>query len=389
MKEHDHVDCKSGCAEHHPSAETGRLRSKLEKAVYGNVVLLGVLSIVWLLLRSARKPSRLNYPCQRAALANTVLLFGGMTFPLAARIPRFITGERVERTWAKKLLKGLEVAGFATLVVLVGISLAGLSKGSGGRSMESMKAAAASLKVPELRSSSAAASNIYVAEGIQNASEHGVDSLINVMAGNGLDFFKSSGAGRSAGPSGIIGSNDVVCIKVNGEWQERGGTNTDVVKGLVNAIVHHPDGFTGEVVIVENGQWASFMDNLSNNKNPDKCNAEDHTQSFNDVARMFAASGHRVSVYDWTAVQTKSVQEFGSGDMNDGYCYVPEIQEGYPKFTTVYGTRISLRYGVWNGSGYDNAMVKFLNVPVLKDHDGPGVTCSVKHFMGVQDLRFI
>ncbi len=249
-----------------------------------------------------------------------------------------------------------------------------------------MEDAAACLQVPGHRSSSAEASNIYVAEGIQNASEHGVDSLINVIAGNGLDFFKSSGAGRSAGPSGIIGSNDVVCIKVNGEWQERGGTNTDVVKGLVNAIVHHPDGFTGEVVIVENGQWASFMDNLSNNKNPDKCNAEDHTQSFNDVARMFAAFGHRVSVYDWTAVQTKSVQEFGSGDMNDGYCYVPEIQEGYPKFTTVYGTRISLRYGVWNGSGYDNARVKFLNVPVLKDHDGPGVTCSVKHFMGVQDL---
>ncbi len=136
MKEHDHVDCKSGGAEHHPCAGAGRLRSKLEKAVYGNVVLLGVLSIVWLLLRSARKPSRLNYPCQRAALANTVLLFGGMTFPLAARIPRFITGERVERTWAKKLLKGLEVAGFATLVVLDGISVAGEVMGGCGRSME-------------------------------------------------------------------------------------------------------------------------------------------------------------------------------------------------------------------------------------------------------------
>ena len=72
MKRHDHVDCRSGGKEHHHCSEAGRLRSKLEKAVYGNVVLLGVLSIVWLLLRSARKPSRLNYPCQRAALANTV-----------------------------------------------------------------------------------------------------------------------------------------------------------------------------------------------------------------------------------------------------------------------------------------------------------------------------
>ena len=84
-----------------------------------------------------------------------------------------------------------------------------------------------------------------------------MDTLIQVMGSNGLKFFKTAGAGGS--PDGLIGKNDVVLIKVNGEWQYRGGTNTDVVKGLVNAIVHHPDGFTGEIVIVENGQWASFI----------------------------------------------------------------------------------------------------------------------------------
>jgi hypothetical protein len=126
------------------------------------------------------------------------------------------------------------------------------------------------------------------------------------------------------------------------------------------------------------------MDNLPNNRT-DKCNAEDHHQSFNDVAMMFAGS-HRVSVYDWTQVQTRSVGEFGSGDNTDGYVYVPEIEEAYPKFTTVYGTQISLRYGVWNGSSYDNSRLRFLNVPVLKDHSLAGMTASIKHFMGVQDL---
>src|SRR5450756_3196896 len=99
-----------------------------------------------------------------------------------------------------------------------------------------------------------------------------------------------------------------------------------------------------------------FMDNRPDNRNPDRCNAEDHGQSFNDVAMIYAGR-HRVSVYDWTAVQKNVVGEFSQGDTRDGYVYVPEQEVGYPKFTTVYGTRVSLRYGVWNGAGYDNARV--------------------------------
>lgn len=366
-------------------AGRARLRARLEIAVRGNVVLVGVLSVIWLVLRSGRKPSRINYPCQKAALSNTALLFAGTTFPLAARLPRLLAPGRASRPWLRRLAKAVEAAGAVVLACLVAWSLAGLVSGQGARSFGAMKTAAAGLRVEELRSGLSAASNIYVAEGIPDASEHGVDLLINVMDGNGEDFFRSGRAGQAAGPGGIIGSDDVVLIKVNGEWRERGGTNTDVVKGIVNAVVNHPDGFTGEVVIVENGQWDSYMDNRPDNQNPSSCNAEDRTQSFNDVALMFAGR-HRVSVYDWTAVQTRSVEEFGSGDMRDGYCYVPGIELGYPKFTTVYGTRISLRHGVFAGGAYDNARLKFLNVPVLKDHGGPGVTACVKHFMGVQDL---
>ncbi len=385
MRPDDRVEGPGGhaCAGGGPRCVRGRVR-RLRKMIYGNVTLIGVLSLVWLVLRSGRKPSRLGYPCQRAALANTALLFGGTTLPVASRLPGLLTGRRPASPWARGAARACEVAGMVTLACLLAWGLAGLASSS-GRPLESMRAAASGLVAPGWRSGSAGASNIYVAQGIPSASEHGVDRLIDVMDCNGQDFFRSDRVGQAAGPGGIIGNNDVVLIKVNGEWRQRGGTNTDVVKGLVNAIVNHPDGFTGEVVIVENGQWASFMDNLPNNRNPDQCNAEDRTQSFNDVANMFAGS-HRVSVYDWTQVQTRSVEEFGSGNMTDGYCYVPEIQEGYPKFTTVYGTRISLRYGVFDGAGYDNSRLKFINVPVLKDHGGPGVTCCVKHFMGVQDL---
>jgi hypothetical protein len=368
-----------------PSEKCG-LRGKVEKYVYGNMTVLGILSLLWLIARSGRKPSRFHYPCQKAAMANATVLLGGAAIPVAARLPRWVMRERAQRSpRVEKLFKATEVAAALVVVVAIVVTLTGVG-GPSGRSMKAMKAAAAGLVLPGLRSAAPGGSNIYVAENIPPASEHGVDYLIQVMAGNGLDFFKSSSGGAASSPAGIVAKHDIVLIKVNGEWQQRGGTNTDVVKGLVNAIVHHPDGFTGEVVIVENGQWASYMDNLPNNRNPSNCNAEDHTQSFNDVANMCAVGGNRVSVYDWTQVQKNDVNDFDRGDMRDGYVYVPEIEEGYPKFTTVYGTRISLRNGQWTGSGYDNDRVKMINLPVLKDHGGPGVTCAVKHWMGVQDL---
>ena len=361
------------------------MRDRARRILLGNVYVLGIVSLVWLLIRSGRKPSRLAYPCQRAALANTTLLFGGSVMPLAVRVGRFAHARATGRLLPKpsRVMRALEAAALLLLAGLLALTLLG-GLGSPGLT-DGMRAAAASLVLPELRSASPGASDIFVAENIPAASQAGVDALIDVMDANGLDFFRGGSYSQAAGPEGIIAPDDIVLIKVNGEWRYRGGTNSDVVKGLVNAIVHHPDGFTGEVVIVENGQWDSYMDNRPDNRNPDGCNAEDRTQSYNDVAMMYAGH-HRVSVYDWTAIQTLSVGEFGAGDMRDGYVYVPEIQLGYPKFTTVYGTRISLRYGQWTGSGYDNGRVKFLNVPVLKDHGGAGVTCCIKHFMGVQDL---
>ncbi len=366
----------------HPWGIKGRLKSFL----LGNVYVIGIVSLVWLIVRSGRKPSRLSYPCQQAALLNTSVLFGGSVMPLAVRAGRFARARAlgIELPRHSRLKRAAEATAILLLAGLLAFSLLGGFDGPG--TTPEMRAAAAALTLPELRSASPGASDIFVAENIPPDSSRGVDMLIDVMDGNGLDFYRSAGEHDAAGPEGIIASDDIVLIKVNGEWRYRGGTNTDAVKGLISAIVNHPDGFSGEVAIVENGQWDTYMDNRPDNQNPSACNAEDRGQSFNDVATMFAAAGHRVSVYDWTAIQTLSVGEFGSGDMRDGYCYVPEIQLGYPKFTTVYGTRISLRHGQWTGTGYDNARVKLINMPVLKDHSLAGVTCSLKHFMGVQDL---
>ncbi|MDY6793920.1 MAG: DUF362 domain-containing protein [Actinomycetota bacterium] len=385
-EENDQAGRSKGEIESGESSCPYGLWNRIRKVLLGNVYLLGIVSLVWLIIRSGRKPSRLSYPCQQAALANTTVLFGAGVMPVAARLTQLARRKAwgIESDRLSRLLRVAETLALVCLAGILTLSLIG-GLGAGESVTPEMRAAASSLVLPEMRSSSSQASDIFVAEGVPADSERGVADLINVMDANGLDFFRSEGYTTAAGPGGIIAADDIVLIKVNGEWRYRGGTNTDVIKGLVNAIVHHPNGFYGEVVIVENGQWDTYMDNRPDNQNPSQCNAEDRGQSFNDVAMMFSGS-HRVSVYDWTAIQTVSVGEFSQGDWRDGYVYVPEIQLGYPKFTTIYGTQVSLRNGWWNGSSYDNDKVKLINVPVLKDHGLAGVTCCIKHFMGVQDL---
>ena len=55
----------------------------------------------------------------------------------------------------------------------------------------------------------------------------------------------------------------------------------------------------------------------------------------------------------------------------------------YPKFETDYGTKISFKQGIWNGSDY-LPKLRIINLPVLKSHSGYGVTATLKNYMGVQ-----
>ena len=82
----------------------------------------------------------------------------------------------------------------------------------------------------------------------------GMDALLHLLSTNGTKFYKTARRGPLNGSSGLIAADDVVVLKVNAQWKCRGGTNTDMLRGLIHRILEHPDGFTGEVVIFENGQ---------------------------------------------------------------------------------------------------------------------------------------
>jgi hypothetical protein len=219
---------------------------------------------------------------------------------------------------------------------------------------------------------------------VQNATGHegnmdvSVSALIDLMDSQGLHFYNTS-----ATLDGLIGSDDVIIIKINGQWPRRGGTNTDLIKSVINAIHDHPDGFTGEVVIADNGQGIGSLDY----SNPNSYHQNQSTQA---VADYFFPEWN-VSTILWDNLHFSTVDDYNDADFTDGYVrssvWNEEMQlyTSYPKFQSpATGAYISFKQGVWhNGTGFDSDGLKILNMPVLKSHELLGVTSCVKHYMGV------
>ncbi|MFW9832275.1 MAG: DUF362 domain-containing protein [Candidatus Thorarchaeota archaeon] len=222
------------------------------------------------------------------------------------------------------------------------------------------------------------ASDIFVLNGAGVAH---INNLIGLMGSQGLHFYQSSTLSTTQGPSGLIGPNDVVLIKINSQWDCRGGTNTDLLRELIQAVLDHPDSFSGEVVVADNGQGVGSLNWGENN-------GEDPNQSVQDVVTSFALS-YDVSLFDWQTIRGIQVNEYSEGDMQDGYILnitadtETRIYVSYPKFQSEDGTYISFKHGIWNGTGYE-ARLKVINFPILKSHGNYGVTGAVKHYMGVQ-----
>ena len=342
--------------------------SKKRKFYSKRLVLFGVASLIWFIFRTGTKPTRAAYPCQRAALANSSIL-------LVLAIPLWLTST------FSKTKKFISEKGVILLFVLVATNLV-LSGGEFLGSMQLVEGATPNqellLTLEPLLASGVPASNLYVVNGRENAH---INDLISLMGANGLLFYESVTSGENKGPEGLIADDDVVLIKINEEWAERGGTNTDILKELIQALVNHPEGFNGEIVVADNGQWGGSM-------NWPQSNAEDHSQSTQDVVDLFSMD-FNVSTYSWIPIRTIRVNEYSEGDVTDGYILYddpdPEtgIKVSYPKFRTVFGTYVSFKQGIWNGTGYEERL-KIINLPVLKSHSVYGVTASLKHYMGVQ-----
>ena len=214
----------------------------------------------------------------------------------------------------------------------------------------------------------------------------GLDSLLHLMGRQDLKFYRSSRTASLSGPQGLIAPDDVVLIKVNAQWKYRGCTNSDLVRGLVKRILDHPDVFTGEVVIIENGQGrGSLSCDTSSAYGGDhsvRANANDERHSFlylvNNIFR-----DPRVSAYLLDPVGSHFIGP--SDHTTDGYRTYENVS--YPCLTTAAGHRVELKEGIWRGDRYAQNL-KLINVPVLKHHDtgGSEITAAVKHFYGLVSM---
>lgn len=328
----------------------------------------GILALVWLLLRSGPKPSRLAYPCQQAALSAATLAFGA---PILAAVIV------ARRTLVKRLCtRGGALTALAGLTITAGV-WAGLT---------AEKPYAGPQMAPPADYRATVYHIVDVPQDPVGDRFPGLDLLVSQMGHEGLKFYESATETMESGPGGIIAGDDVVVIKINYQWAQRGGTNTDLLRGLIRRIIDHPDGFVGEIVVCENAQFASTsaFDRSQNN-------AQDIGLSPRDVVTWFQGLGYTISLFDWTTVRYDSVAEYIDGDMTDGYVVYDYDSRfngrlSYPKFQSDEGTYISLKDGIWDtdGGAYDRAALEFINLPVLKSHHATyGATSCVKNYMGV------
>ncbi len=212
-----------------------------------------------------------------------------------------------------------------------------------------------------------------------------IDLLLHLMGEQGHRFYRSSLENDLSGPSGMIEKTDVVLIKVNGQWKYRGCTNSDLIRGLIQKILEHPEGFDGEVVIFENGQGRGSLNCDTTAGYPDAevhSNANDESHSFLYLVNTVFQDA-RVSAYLLDPIRSTFIS--ATDHATDGYRIYENVS--YPCFTTSGGNRVELKEGVWQGGVYSQNL-KLINVPVLKFHDvgGSELTASLKHFYGIVSM---
>ncbi len=298
---------------------------------------LAVVSVVWLIVRTGIKPSRISYPCQKAALANINIFFVALGLPFVG-----LTGKLLpNRILRSRVTTAVMVTGLLAIIFVSNVGMFTVD------SVPAVNLTPVALDLHSQTTIAADPSNLFIvqhASGSQGNMDTALSALLSSMQSNGLNFFKTSNT-----PSGLIGADDVIIIKVNGQSPQRGNTNTDLAKSLISEIVDHPDGFIGEIVIADNGQ---SDDPSVAGLDMTESNSYDHSQSMTDVTGMFPA--YKVSTYSWYAIASNEVAEYSDGDYQDGFVVnstsnlVTSVKVSYPKFQTTYGTYISFKNGVWS-----------------------------------------
>ncbi|MCX6653665.1 MAG: DUF362 domain-containing protein [Candidatus Bathyarchaeota archaeon] len=362
-----------------------RQKDLLHRLIHSGFI-VGLVSMAWFILRTGTKPSRQTYPCQQIAKANTEIWL------LAYIAPILAVGTQHKTKLNKNILATISIC-----VILLATGTYYMTQkekpptpGASNNTDTTPVNPTNSTKPGENNTTpTIKMSNIFVVNGTQGG-DGGIKKLIDLMGNNSLILYQSPTPGKNKGPTGLIANNDTVIIKINSQWDQRGGTNTDLLKEVIQAITEHPDGWRGEIIVADNGQAQYGSQGTGGSFTWTKANAQDHSQSVKKVVDSFDPK-YRVSTYLWDKITETRVEEYSTGDTRDGYIVNATrnprtgIMVSYPKFTTKYSTMISFKLGIWNQTTktYDSDKLKVINMPVLKTHSNYGVSGCVKHYMGV------
>ena len=348
--------------------KNNNIRRKLRHLWYGSA---GLFALLWILLRSGTNPKRLSYPCQQAAAP---LAFNWLLAAIA-----FLGGNLLLRKFTRFAFPFLAVSGIVLFVITETDYLE-----SNTRLNDNLLLALPVWEVPNpvskvfimdsvpLTSGSLAAGDSTVPNSY--LPDPGIDTLLMMMQAKGISFYRTP-----ATPYGIVGSNNVVIIKGNFQWNSRNTTSTDRIKGVIWKILNHPNGFTGEIMVCDNTQDIGTGINQQDN------NSEDAEQSIIDVVNTFHAKHYPVSSLDWQIYWDVVVNEYSIGNYTSGYVYDSVSKISYPKFKTPNNRYVSLRNGIWDSasSGYDTSKLCIIDFPVLKAHSMAGATIGIKNWIGV------
>jgi hypothetical protein len=151
-----------------------------------NALVSGILALLWLVFRSGGKPSRLSYPCQRAAVAAASLAFGAPLVAAALAIRRKII------LW----MRTPAILAAAALGLVVTVFLA------------SYLSQAAEYRGPVLDPPRDYRAQIYHVSSCPQdpAGDHfvGLSNLLGVMGRDGLKFYQSATVRPSRAPRGSL-----------------------------------------------------------------------------------------------------------------------------------------------------------------------------------------
>lgn len=195
------------------------------------------------------------------------------------------------------------------------------------------------------------------------------------------------------GMDSIVGPHDIVILKGNGQWPNRGYTHTGCIKAVTDAILAIP-GFDGEVHICDNVQTYGATGQFGFDAGPAHRadNWPDH--NWNSLAAEYQAEGKPVATKRWF---NSATDIRGPADLTDGWLRTFFDFYGIPTFlsTPVYaspltpGRMMDLRRGVWEDGAYSAfRRLKVIYLPTLNYHSHyAGLTSAVKCFFGATEIH--